>query len=433
MTRTCIVVSPYFPPSTLAGVHRARHLAKHLPAAGWTPVVVAVDEAFHEEQLDQGLAAMVPSSVAVMKVPALPARYCRPLGLGEISLRAWRPLRQAVMRLLTQRPVGAVLITGSPYYPMLMAAEIKQRFGVPVVLDFQDPWVSAWGATVPLWSKAGISHRLAVVLEPKAVRAGSFITSVSERQNDEMAARYPWLDRSRMAAIPIGGDPDDYFALRGERRDPQGNGTSDRYINFAYVGTIWPPVMNTVRALFGAIRIVRDRDPALYQQLRFNFFGTTAVAGDAARDLITPLAAELGVSDVVYEIPQRLPYLDALAIQANSSGILILGSDEPHYTASKIFGVLMSGRPYLSVFHKQSSSHEILSRAGGGIALSFGGTEELSALEQPIAQALARIAAAPDSFGTANPIAYAPFEATAIAQRYGAIFDSLRSATSSTV
>ncbi len=35
-----VIVSPYFPPSSLAGVHRARHLAKHLPSFGWHPIVV---------------------------------------------------------------------------------------------------------------------------------------------------------------------------------------------------------------------------------------------------------------------------------------------------------------------------------------------------------------------------------------------------------
>src|SRR5215471_17851339 len=33
--RSEVIVSPYFPRSTVAGVHRARHLAKHLAAAGY--------------------------------------------------------------------------------------------------------------------------------------------------------------------------------------------------------------------------------------------------------------------------------------------------------------------------------------------------------------------------------------------------------------
>src|SRR6478672_5429979 len=117
--RTVLIVSPYFPPSTLAGVHRARHLAKHLPAAGWTPIVLCVDETYHEQDLDPALAALVPECVQIVKTTALPARFTRGLGFSDISLRAWWPLRQTLVRLLQTRPVGAVLITGSPYYPML--------------------------------------------------------------------------------------------------------------------------------------------------------------------------------------------------------------------------------------------------------------------------------------------------------------------------
>src|ERR1700694_3117459 len=115
-----IIISPYFPPSTLAGVHRARHLAKHLPAAGWYPIVLCVDEAYHEERLDPALGRLVPETVEVVKVPALSARLTRHFGLGDIGLRAFAALREKLIQLLSQRPVRAVLITGSPYYPMLL-------------------------------------------------------------------------------------------------------------------------------------------------------------------------------------------------------------------------------------------------------------------------------------------------------------------------
>src|SRR5690349_8202314 len=131
--RSVILVSPFFPPSGLAGVHRARHLAKHLPAAGWTPIVLCVDESFHEEDIDPGLAALVPKQVRIHKSRAFPACFTRPLGFGDISLRAWYPLRQMLLNLLKTEPIHAVLITGSPFYPMLLARLIKRRFKVPVV------------------------------------------------------------------------------------------------------------------------------------------------------------------------------------------------------------------------------------------------------------------------------------------------------------
>jgi hypothetical protein len=123
---------------------------------------------------------------------------------------------------------------------MLLAKEIKHRFDVPVVLDFEDPWVSAWGASLPRWSKGGQSDRPAVALEPRAVGAADFITSVTETQNDHLSARYPWLDRARMAAIPIGSDPDDLDYLRVLPLQDKLGLFKPGTVTLCYVGTFMP-------------------------------------------------------------------------------------------------------------------------------------------------------------------------------------------------
>lgn len=425
VAKTCIIVSPYFPPSSLAGVHRARHLAKHLPAAGWNPIVVCVDEEYYEEPLDPELARLVPATTEVVKVPALSSRFTRPLGLGEISLRSFIALRRGLFRLLQRQPVATVLITGSPYYPMLLAAQVRQRFGVPVVLDLQDPWVSSWGATQPLLTKAGMSHALATVLEPRALRMASFITSVSERQNAEMGERYQWLDRERMAAIPIGSDAEDFNAVAFTSSNQRSFKLESGYINLSYVGTIWPSAIPTIRVFLRAVASLATKFPALYRRLRLNFVGTTVNPNNHAGLWVLPLAAALGVADIVRELPQRVPYLEALSILLRSDGSLMLGSDEPHYTASKIYPYLMSGTPYLSIFHQASSAHDVLKRAGGGVSLSFSSREELDSLVGPICDGLYKLATTPEMLSKADPEVYRPYEARAIAKRYAGIFEQV--------
>ena len=140
-----LIVSPYSPPSQLAGVHRARHLTKHLPSYGWTPIVLCVDEAYHEQRLDPELSRLVPASLDHQS-PGAAYHVARRVGLGDIALRAWLPLRRQLLRLLASRPIDVVLITSAPYYPLLLASTIRRRFGTPVVIDLQDPWVSRWGA-----------------------------------------------------------------------------------------------------------------------------------------------------------------------------------------------------------------------------------------------------------------------------------------------
>jgi len=422
--RNVVIVSPYFPPSTVAGVHRARHLAKHLPAAGWTPTVLCVDETHHEESLDPALGALVPSSVEVIKVGALPARVTRKVGLGELSLRAYRPLKRALFRALTTRKVDIVIITGSPYYPMLFAREIRKRFKVPVVLDFQDPWVSAWGATQPVLSKAGFAHRIAKVLEPRAVREADYVTAVSDTQNAEMAARYPWLNPKKMSGIPIGGDPDDFQVLRSLRTPSDWDDLEPGFIHLAYVGTFLPRADPLVRTLFRAYARLRASDPGLAAKLRFDFVGTSNQPKEGTVSAVRPIAEEEGVAEAVREIPQRLPYLRALNVLAKSHAALLIGSDEPHYTASKIYPALMSGRPHLSLFHRASSAHAILARAGGGYSFAFENNDELSALVVPLAEALKSVATNPQSLGTTDATAYEPYLAANIARCFARVFES---------
>jgi glycosyltransferase involved in cell wall biosynthesis len=424
-SRDVIIISPYFPPSQLAGVHRARHLAKHLPAVGWTPIVLCVNEIYQEERLDYTLSKLVPQTVEIVKAKALPAWITRPVALGDISLRAWGALYRKLFRLIQTRHIGAVLITGSPYYHMLLAPAIKRRFGIPVVLDFQDPWVSTWSNAQPALSKGGFVGLAAKVLEPRALRGASFVTSVSDIQNREMVARYPWLDYSRMADIPIGGDPEDFAAHRGPSLIREVVDLEPGYIHLSYVGAFWPAARNPIRTLLRAFARLRAESSDLGRRIRLNFVGTNAqLTGDPTVH-VQPLAEAEGIADAVREFPRRLPYLSALGVLSQSNGLLLIGSDEPHYTASKIYPALMSGRPFLSLFHHASSAHAILRAAGGGLTFAFSTAEDLAALEAQLADGLRTLAAVPESLGRVDSSAYAHYEARAVARRFADIFDRL--------
>jgi hypothetical protein len=225
-----------------------------------------------------------------------------------------------------------------------------------------------------------------------------------------------------MAAIPIGGDPDDFAALRSAPLaavpllDPA-------MINFSYVGTFLPRAGPLFQRLFQALAQVRREAPDLARRLRFNFVGTSNQPGDAAETRVLPLAAQAGVAELVRELPRRLPYLEALSVLARSDVLLLVGSDEPHYTASKIYPALMSGRPYLSLFHSASSAHHILAAAGGGRAVAFTDARELEASAPLLADAMRVLATTPRAFGEVRPEAIEPYLAGAIAGRFAEVFD----------
>ena len=423
--RRCLIVSPHFPPSTVAGVHRARHLVKALPAHGWEPTVVAVDPAFHLESLDRALRGLVPPDARIIETGAIPAHWTAPFGLrSEIGLRGFFHLRAAIAREISKQRPEVVMITGSPFYPMLLAGWIKRRFGVPVILDFQDPWASREGATRRRWTKSWLAHCLAVMLEPRALRAAAWVTSVSERQNAELAERHPWLDGARMSAVPIGGDPDDAAALHATAPDAEEPSEPRHKLDFSYVGTALPRAAPLLAILFEALARFRKASPNLAAQIQLRFVGTSNQPGESSDYRVLALAEAAGIADQVSEQPGRVPFVDALRILANTHAVLMVGSDEPHYTASKIYPGLMSGRPFLSIFHAESSAHNVLRAAGGGAALAYQGEEHREQLIVSVSAELAKLVTDPASFGRANPAAYAAFTAQSIAGQFARIFEA---------
>ncbi len=422
--RRVLIVSPYFPPSTLAGVHRARLLARHLPAHGWEPVVVAVHERHHEEPLDPGLAALVPAQVRVMKTGAVPAWLARRFGVGDLSLRGWWALRRAVHRLLALEGADVVLITMGPFYTSLFARRIRRRFRVPVVLDYQDPWVSRWGATLPRWSKGGWSHRLATWLEPRVLRQADWLTAVSAGTYGEILSRHPWIEPARCTEIPIGGDPGDFETVRRDHLEPTCLAEERDRVPLRHVGTLLPRAGATLRALLKGVALLRSRAPELVGRLRLDFVGTSNQPGGGPARVL-PVAQELGLADLVREVPARVPYLEALALLVRSHAVVALGSDEPHYTASKLYPMLLSGRPGLALFHHASTVCSVIRSVGGAILVAYGDDAAVRDKIGDIAAALERLLRQPETVPAVDSAALRPYLAPAIAGRFAEVFEQV--------
>ena len=75
------------------------------------------------------------------------------------------------------------------------------------------------------------------------------------------------------------------------------------------------------------------------------------------------IANEAGIGDLIIEKRERFPFLHILNFLTRASGVLVIGSTESHYTASKIFQSLLSKKPLFAILHGQSSAVKILDEA----------------------------------------------------------------------
>ena len=211
----------------------------------------------------------------MVKVPALSAAMLRRVGIGDIGLRRLWKSSTRCTSCDGKEKADAVLITGSPFYPFLLAGMIKREFRVPVILDFQDPWISNGGALRAPLTKGWAANLLARMLEPRAVASADFITSVSERQNEELLARYPAFPRDSVAAIPIGGDAGDYDICGRIHLHRSRSRATGRRDQFELRRTMLPRSRLLLEALFSAVHQLVLSGEEWVGRLRLNFVGTS--------------------------------------------------------------------------------------------------------------------------------------------------------------
>ena len=357
--RRVLMVSPHFPPDSSAAAHRVRLLAPHLPASGWQPTVVTVDAGSYEGRLDPDLELLVPSSLEVVRAPAWNAKWTRRFGIGDLGLRAFAGLGQTCRELLLRTHFDAVFITVYPVYPALLGPRLKRRFAVPFVLDYQDPWVGEWGKSVgsasdgkPDW-KSRASRQLGVWLEPKAVNSADALVAVSQGTIDGVISRIPAAAHVPHRVIPLGFDGNDFDHVKVDRGRSAAFDPDDGAVHLCYVGTLLPTGIQTLTLLLTAFARAKAIDPVA-SRLRLHFFGTSNQSS-SDHQRVLPVAAACGVADAITEHPGRLDYLDALRVLTSASGIVLLGSAERHYTASKLGPALMARRPLLALYNEASS------------------------------------------------------------------------------
>jgi hypothetical protein len=358
--RRVLLISPHFPPDATAGAHRVRLLAPHLAKYGWEPTVLTCAPSAYEGRLDPDLPGFLPASLRVIRVNALPVRWTRRLGVGDLGLRSLPGLYRAAARLLAAEHFDALFITIFPAYTALLGPRLSRRFGVPFVLDYQDPWVNAWGMTVGggrggrVDLKSRASRWLAEMLEPHAVRTASAITAVSPGTYEPILERNPGISPVT-AAIPIGTDPGDFAERRVAMDADVALDPDPALVNVCCTGAILPLGYETLRAFLTALADLRRARPELAGRLRVHFVGTSNQMVATTECRVLPIAQQLGVADLVRETPTRIPYSQAVALQQRAGALLALGSSEPHYTGSKIFPLLLARRPLLAVYHERST------------------------------------------------------------------------------
>jgi hypothetical protein len=368
-----LIISPHYPPSNLAAVHRSRLFAQHLPSFGWEPIILCVHEDYYEEKLDWNLYQLLPESQRIEKVKAF--AVTKPRLIGDIGLRAFYQLRKKALQLVKNESIDFVYIPIPSFYVSMIGPYLHRKTGVNYGIDYIDPWVHAFPGSDKKFSRHWLSTQLAKYLEPKAVKHASLITGVAEGYYQGVIERNPVLKSTCLfGAMPYGGEKLDHEYVMKKNQASYLFQKNPNVLQLVYAGAFLPKALEPLRQFFAAIAASKEQ----YQDVLFHFIGTGFSANDSESYRIKPVAEEFGIwNTIIKEYPARIPYLDVLMHLDAADGIFILGSTEAHYTPSKVYQAVLSSKPVLAVLHKESSAANVLERTKAGLVLRFNGEPEL--------------------------------------------------------
>ncbi len=345
---------------------------------GWQPHVIAIQPEAVQGVSDRNLQSTIPEDISVTYIKALPVKYTKIVGLSSLGWRCLPYLTAAGDKLLQDNSFDLIYFSTTVFLAMGLAARWFKKFAVPYVLDFQDPWLSDYyqkqgKGTIPPGGrlKYGLAQFMARQLEPRAMRYVGHVTSVSSAYPEILRQRYPWLQPKQFTVLPFGAPEADFALLSGLEIKQSIFAPQDGNIHWVYVGRGGQDMAKALKALFLAIQAHRRQNPQLWQSVKLHFVGTSYAPQGRETKTIEPLAVSCGVKDLVTEHPLRIPYFEALQVLKDSQGILLIGSDDPNYSASKVYPCILAQKPILGIFHQKSLVIDVMQQTKAGEIMTF--------------------------------------------------------------
>jgi glycosyltransferase involved in cell wall biosynthesis len=358
-------------------MQRVRMSLPYFKQFGWDAEVVTVDENYINLQKDELLLKTVPADIEIHTVKALNKTWTSKLGFGGLAYRSCWFYFKKVNSILRHQKYDLVYFSTTEFPICVLGAYWKKRFGVPYVIDMQDPWFSDYYKHKPKQQqppKYRLVYALHKRLEARAMAAVDGLISVSDNYIADLKNRYPKISNVPATTITFAGSKTD-IDIALDNKDKFADILTSGFKNLVYAGRGGVDLHQSITPVFSALSQLLTEQPDKFRDIKLYFLGTSYAPKGEGTQTILPLAHIWGVADNVIEVTDRISYFNTLAVLQQADALFIPGSDDPAYTASKIYPYLLSEKPLLTIFHPLSPAAAVFEECGLTYNYSYDDTD----------------------------------------------------------
>jgi len=277
-----LIITYHFPPEGRGLVLRPLKLAKYFRNNGWEPYILTSTPKTYYFKDDYLLNEANELKLKVFrtkgpskniltgrKLAALPNESSRILGRNFKRFRKipdeyewW--IKKAVKLgtdIIENNNIEIILAMAPPFSSLIAAKELKEKFSIPMVIDYQDSWMHSPEAFMPM----GFHKLRNMKLEQEVIRITDEIITTNRRIKEYLIEEYNYLKHEDINIILNGFDEDDYEKARS------GPMPEKPKMRFTHSGSFFD--LMTPEYFFEALTIVFKKRPELRTKIEACFLG----------------------------------------------------------------------------------------------------------------------------------------------------------------
>jgi hypothetical protein len=299
---------------------------------------------------------------------------------------------------------GVLATFSQPATSHLVGLELKERWGLPWLAHFSDPWVGN-----PFHRLEGEAARVNAELERRVVEGADCLVFTSHETVELVMRRYAPALAAKAHVLPQCFDESQYAD------SSLAVGAGDRGLIVRHLGTFYG--QRSPEHLFRAAAALLASDPSALEGVRFEFNGLSNF--DVLRD-----AGGDALPDGMVAVGPPVSYLDSLKLMSSADGLLILDApaERSVFLPSKLIDYAGAARPVLGLT-PEGAAATLIRRLGGWVADPADTARSAEALASFLAFLRSRRDARTEPWGAAA--VRAEYEAARLAARFDALLKEL--------
>lgn len=264
----------------MGGVQRTAKFAKYLHHFGWQPHVLTVTPKMYLAMDNCLLHEMEEANVKIYRT-----------GSGEVNGGASKVVKfkndsnrkflsnlsqtflipdskilwkskalELADKIIKENNIDIIYSTAPPYTDFLIACELKEKYSIPIVLDYRDSWIDCPNNFYATPLHKNIHKKM----ETHVLEYSDKLFTINTRIKELIIQRYPFVKDEDVTVIPQGFDPEDFskHVPDSERKN----------FRISYSGSF----LNyyTPKHFIDGLKLAVDKNPELKEKAEACFIGT---------------------------------------------------------------------------------------------------------------------------------------------------------------